>query len=91
MSRRGECKVSPQAWRRVSNICGEVRGVFETEDVELRSERLEPLYGVKNIELILHEAIVIVLNEAGINNITLRRACIDAAIKKLYRLTSSTI
>lgn len=39
-----EPSVGPRAWLRVSNIGGQSRGVFETQDVELRSERLDPLY-----------------------------------------------
>lgn len=34
----------PAAWLRVSNISGEVTGVFLSQDVPLRTERLEPLY-----------------------------------------------
>ena len=34
----------PVAWRRVSKITGKCTGLFETADVELRTERLEPLY-----------------------------------------------
>lgn len=35
----------PVAYRRVSNITGEVTGYFPTDaDVELKSEHLEPLY-----------------------------------------------
>lgn len=34
----------PSAWLRVSNISNNVTGVFLTDDVELRSERLLPLF-----------------------------------------------
>lgn len=37
-------QVRPRAWLRVSNISGEATGLFETQDVQLQSERLEPLY-----------------------------------------------
>ena len=37
-------QVRPRAWLRVSNISGQSSGVFETQDVELRSESLVPLY-----------------------------------------------
>lgn len=36
--------VKPRAWLRVSNISGESSGFFETQNVELRSESLVPLY-----------------------------------------------
>ncbi|MBX3678488.1 MAG: hypothetical protein KF853_15850 [Rhodocyclaceae bacterium] len=75
--------VRPLAWRRVSNICGEVHGVFETQDVELRSERLEPLFGVAAIESATYDAAVRALDEAGIRNEVLRGMCIEVAIEKL--------
>ena len=34
----------PRAWLRVSNISGQSSGFFETQEVELRSESLVPLY-----------------------------------------------
>ena len=37
-------QVRPRAWLRVSNISNEATGLFETQDVQLQSERLEPLY-----------------------------------------------
>lgn len=41
--------IKPLAWRRISNISNQSTGVFETQDVELRAERLEPLFGVDAI------------------------------------------
>lgn len=43
--------LTPRAWLRVSNISNQSRGVFETEDVELRSERLDPLYALTREEV----------------------------------------
>ena len=37
-------QIMPRAWMRVSNISGQSSGLFETQDVELRSESLVPLY-----------------------------------------------
>lgn len=78
-----DVSVRPLAWRRVSNICGEVRGVFETQNVELRSERLEPLYGVAEITVAAHDAVVRALDEARICNDDLRGMCIEVAIERL--------
>lgn len=43
--------IKPSAWRRVSRISNESTGLFETEkDVELKTERLDPLFGIDAID-----------------------------------------
>lgn len=42
--REAMAKQEPVAWRRVARITDMSTGVFETQDVELRTERLEPLF-----------------------------------------------
>lgn len=78
-----DVNVRPLAWRRVARITELSTGVFETQDVELRSERLEPLFGVKAIESATHDAVVHALDEAGIRSEVLRGMCIEVAIEKL--------
>jgi hypothetical protein len=75
--------VGPLAWRRVARITEQSTGVFETRDVELRDERLEPLFGINAIEYAAHDAVVRALDEAGIRNEVLRGMCIEVAIEKL--------
>lgn len=36
--------MKPDAWLKVSSIAGTIRGVYLTQDVELKSENLVPLY-----------------------------------------------
>lgn len=50
-----EPTVRPRAWLRVSNISGTARGVFETQDVELQSERLEPLYDSAAVAAVVNQ------------------------------------
>ena len=45
--------IRPRWWVRVNNISGMASGVFETEDVELRSERLIPAYGQAELDAVM--------------------------------------
>ena len=42
--------IRPRWWVRVKNISGMASGVFETEDVELKSERLIPAYSQAELD-----------------------------------------
>ena len=55
---------------------------FETQDVELRPEHLEPSFGIKAIESAMHDAVIRALDEAGVRNEVLRGMCIEVAIEK---------
>ena len=43
-------QIVPRWWVRVKNISGFASGVFETEDAELKSEKLVPAYDQAQIE-----------------------------------------
>lgn len=49
MSKSPAEELAPCAWRRISNISGECTGLFAHDDVELRTERLEPLYSAADV------------------------------------------
>lgn len=77
--------IEPQAWRRVSNISNQPRGVFETKDnVELRSEQLEPLFNISSLELILKEQVELMLDNFGVKDAAARQVYVDAALVKLH-------